>query len=265
MNDVTEVTKILENKLRLKFVDKFLFILGFVCILLILAVIPATLLDILLVSTIGFALIVLVISIVKGKLLNFTFYPGLLFVVTIFRFSLNVASTRLILTDGYAGQVIQTFGTFVTSANIVVGAIIFLAFVIIQFVVITKGSTRMPKAVARFMLDAMPGRQMAIDADLNTGHITEKEAKERREGIRRDADFYGAMDGASKFVRIDAIAGLIIIGINIAGGFPFTTESIEKYTVLTIGSGLANQIPALLFSISSGIIVISRFNKRAEK
>jgi flagellar biosynthesis protein FlhA len=235
---------------------KFFEILGLVCILLILTVIPATLLDILLSSIIGFALIVLIISIVKGKVLNFAVYPSLLLVVTLFRLSLNIASSRLILADGYAGQVIQTFGNFVTSNNIIVGAIIFLVFVIIQFVVIIKNSPRIVEVAARFMLDSMPGKQMAIDADLNAKRITEKEAKERREDIRREADFYGAMDGASKFVRADAVAGLIIIGINIAGGF--IMGSIEKYTVLTIGSGLANQIPALLLSIASSIIIVNK-------
>jgi len=190
-------------------------------------------------------------------------------VVTLFRLSLNVASTRLILADGNAGQVIQTFGTFVTKGNFIVGTIMFLILVIIQFVVITKGSTRIAEVAARFTLDAMPGKQMAIDADLNAGHITEEEAKERREDIRREADFYGAMDGASKFVRGDAIAGLIITGINIIGGFILgvamldmsALESIQRYTILTIGDGLVSQIPALMISTSSGIIVTRAASK----
>jgi len=190
-------------------------------------------------------------------------------VVTLFRLSLNVASTRLILADGNAGQVIQTFGTFVTKGNFIVGTIMFLILVIIQFVVITKGSTRIAEVAARFTLDAMPGKQMAIDADLNAGHITEEDAKERREDIRREADFYGAMDGASKFVRGDAVAGLIITAINIIGGFILgvamldmsAMEAIQRYTILTIGDGLVSQIPALMISTSSGIIVTRAASK----
>jgi len=190
-------------------------------------------------------------------------------VVTLFRLSLNVASTRLILADGYAGQVIQTFGTFVTKGNFIVGTIIFLILVLIQFVVITKGSTRIAEVAARFTLDAMPGKQMAIDADLNAGHITEEDAKERREEIRREADFYGSMDGASKFVRGDAIAGLIITGLNIIGGLILGVamlgkpwdEAIKTYTILTIGDGLVSQIPALMISTSSGIIVTRAASK----
>jgi len=247
-----------------------LVILGIVCIVLMLVVpIPPLLLDILLTCMIGIALMVLMISMVIDRVLDFAVYPSLLLVVTLFRLSLNVASTRLILADGNAGQVIQTFGTFVTSGNFIVGTIMFLILVIIQFVVITKGSTRIAEVAARFTLDAMPGKQMAIDADLNAGHITEEEAKERREDIRREADFYGAMDGASKFVRGDAIAGLIITGINIIGGFILgiamldmsAMESITRYTVLTIGDGLVSQIPALMISTSSGIIVTRAASK----
>ncbi|MDR2594473.1 MAG: flagellar biosynthesis protein FlhA [Fibromonadaceae bacterium] len=247
-----------------------LVILGIVCIVLMLVVpVPPILLDILLTCMIGIALMVLMISMVIDRVLDFAVYPSLLLVVTLFRLSLNVASTRLILADGNAGQVIQTFGTFVTSGNFIVGTIMFLILVIIQFVVITKGSTRIAEVAARFTLDAMPGKQMAIDADLNAGHITEEEAKERREDIRREADFYGAMDGASKFVRGDAIAGLIITGINIIGGFILgvamldmsALEAIQRYTILTIGDGLVSQIPALMISTSSGIIVTRAASK----
>ncbi|GBU24019.1 flagellar biosynthesis protein FlhA [Fibrobacteria bacterium R8-3-H12] len=247
-----------------------LIILGIVCIVLMLVVpIPPILLDILLTCMIGIALMVLMISMVIDRVLDFAVYPSLLLVVTLFRLSLNVASTRLILADGNAGQVIQTFGTFVTSGNFIVGTIMFLILVIIQFVVITKGSTRIAEVAARFTLDAMPGKQMAIDADLNAGHITEEEAKERREDIRREADFYGAMDGASKFVRGDAVAGLIITGINIIGGFILgiamldmsALEAIQRYTILTIGDGLVSQIPALMISTSSGIIVTRAASK----
>jgi flagellar biosynthesis protein FlhA len=245
-------------------------ILGIVCIVLMLVVpIPPILLDVLLTCMIGIALIVLMISMVIDRVLDFAVYPSLLLVVTLFRLALNVASTRLILGEGNAGQVIQTFGTFVTSGNFIVGTIMFIILVIIQFVVITKGSTRIAEVAARFTLDAMPGKQMAIDADLNAGHITEEEAKERREDIRREADFYGSMDGASKFVRGDAIAGLIITSINIIGGFVLgvamldlsATESIQRYTILTIGDGLVSQIPALMISTSSGIIVTRAASK----
>jgi len=247
-----------------------LVILGIVCIVMMLVIpIPPILLDILLTCMIGIALMVLMISMVIDRVLDFAVYPSLLLVVTLFRLSLNVASTRLILADGNAGQVIQTFGTFVTSGNFIVGTIMFLILVIIQFVVITKGSTRIAEVAARFTLDAMPGKQMAIDADLNAGHITEEEAKERREDIRREADFYGAMDGASKFVRGDAIAGLIITSINIIGGFILgvamldmsALEAIQRYTILTIGDGLVSQIPALMISTSSGIIVTRAASK----
>jgi len=247
-----------------------LVIFGIVCIVLMLVVpVPPILLDVLLTCMIGIALMVLMISMVIDRVLDFAVYPSLLLVVTLFRLSLNVASTRLILADGNAGQVIQTFGTFVTSGNFIVGTIMFLILVIIQFVVITKGSTRIAEVAARFTLDAMPGKQMAIDADLNAGHITEEEAKERREDIRREADFYGAMDGASKFVRGDAVAGLIITGINIIGGFILgiamldmsALEAIQRYTILTIGDGLVSQIPALMISTSSGIIVTRAASK----
>jgi len=247
-----------------------LIIFGIVCIVLMLVVpIPTILLDILLTCMIGIALMVLMVSMVIDKVVDFAVYPSLLLVVTLFRLSLNVASTRLILADGNAGQVIQTFGTFVTSGNFIVGTVMFLILIIIQFVVITKGSTRIAEVAARFTLDAMPGKQMAIDADLNAGHITEEEAKERREEIRREADFYGAMDGASKFVRGDAVAGLIITAINIIGGFILgiamldmsALEAIQRYTVLTIGDGLVSQIPALMISTSSGIIVTRAASK----
>jgi len=241
-----------------------LVILVIVCVVVMLVVpIPPILLDVLLTCMIGIALMVFMISMVINSVLDFAVYPSLLLVVTLFRLSLNVASTRLILADGYAGEVIQTFGTFVTKGNFIVGTIMFLILVIIQFVVITKGSTRIAEVAARFTLDAMPGKQMAIDADLNAGHITEEEAKERREDIQRESQFYGAMDGASKFVRGDAIAGLIITGLNIIGGFILgiamkdmsALEAIQTYTILTIGDGLVSQIPALMVSTSSGIIV----------
>ncbi|MGE5499649.1 MAG: flagellar biosynthesis protein FlhA, partial [Syntrophothermus sp.] len=188
---------------------------------------------------------------------------GLLLVLTLFRLALNISSTRLILLDGYAGKVIESFGTFVVGGNYVVGFIIFIILVIIQFVVIVKGSGRISEVSARFTLDAMPGKQMAIDADLNTGLITEAEARSRRENISREAEFYGAMDGASKFVKGDAVAGIIINAINIVGGFIIGvaqrglsfTDAIQSYTILTIGDGLVSQIPALLVSTAAGLVV----------
>jgi len=245
-------------------------IFGIVCIVLIMVVpIPTVLLDVLLTCMIGIALLVLMTSMVIDNVLDFSVYPGMLLVVTLFRLALNIASTRLILSQGEAGQVIAAFGNYVTAGNIIVGSIMFLILVIIQFVVITKGSTRIAEVAARFTLDAMPGKQMAVDADLNAGNITEEEARQRRSDISREADFYGAMDGASKFVRGDAIAGLIITGINIIGGIILgvammdmeISQALETYTKLTIGDGLVSQIPALMISTSSGIIVTRAASK----
>ena len=190
-------------------------------------------------------------------------FPGLLLILTLFRLSLNISSTRLILIDGYAGQVIESFGNFVVSGDYVVGFIVFLILVIIQFIVIVKGSGRISEVSARFTLDAMPGKQMAIDADLNSGLITESEARKRRDNISREAEFFGAMDGASKFVKGDAIAGILINIINIIGGFIIGvvqkgmvfTDALQTYTMLTIGDGLVSQIPALIIATSAGMVV----------
>lgn len=224
---------------------------------------PAGVLDLLLALNITMAVIVITVSMYTNEPLQFSVFPGLLLILTLFRLSLNIASTRLILSEGYAGDVIEAFGTFVISGNYVVGFIIFLILVIINFVVITKGAGRIAEVSARFTLDALPGKQMAIDADLNAGLIDDKEAKERREKISQEADFYGAMDGASKFVRGDAIAGLIITMINIIGGLVIGVsqnnmdfaEAITTYSKLTIGDGLVTQIPALLISTASGLVV----------
>ncbi len=232
-------------------------------IILMLVPLPTFLLDILLSANIALSITILMVSMYTKRTTDFSVFPGLLLVITLFRLSMNVASTRLILAEGEAGAVIHAFGTFVTKGNAVVGFIIFLILVIIQFVVITKGATRIAEVAARFTLDAMPGKQMAVDADLNSGLITEAEARERRDLIRREADFYGAMDGASKFVRGDAVAGLIITAVNIIGGFIIGIlefdmtfmQAIKTYTLLTIGEGLVNQMPALIVSTSAGIIV----------
>ncbi len=231
---------------------------------------PQFVLDILLSVMISLAIIILLISMYIENVLDFSVFPGLLLIITLFRLSLNVASTRLILSEGEAGAVIQTFGTFVTKGNIVVGVIIFIILVIIQFVVITKGSGRIAEVAARFTLDAMPGKQMAVDADLNAGLITEEEAKTRRRDISRESDFYGAMDGASKFVRGDAIAGIIITLVNILAGFVVGMtmqgmsfqDSLITFTQLTIGDGLVTQTPALMISTAAGIMVARAASKK---
>ncbi|OAG28652.1 flagellar biosynthesis protein FlhA [Thermodesulfatator autotrophicus] len=229
---------------------------------------PRYLLDFLLSLSFSLALLILLMSMYIKKPLDFSAFPALLLVTTLFRLSLNVASTRLILLHGHegptaAGNVIKSFGQFVVGGNYVVGAIVFAILVIINFVVITKGAGRIAEVAARFTLDAMPGKQMAIDADLNAGLIDETEAKRRREEIAKEAEFYGAMDGASKFVRGEAIAGLIIMTINVLGGLIIGVaqkglslgEAAQSYTLLTIGDGLVSQIPALIVSTSAGIII----------
>jgi flagellar biosynthesis protein FlhA len=225
--------------------------------------VPTFLIDILLTLSITVALAMLLTALYVQEPLHFSVFPGLLLVTTLFRLAMNVATTRLILGQGYAGEIIQAFGGFVIKGNYVVGLIIFLVLVIINLVVITKGSGRIAEVAARFTLDAMPGKQMAIDADLNQGLIDEREARRRRDKIHREADFYGAMDGASKFVRGDAVAGLLITGINIIGGFAVGvaqmkmsfSQALSTFTVLTVGDGLVAQIPALVVSVSAGIIV----------
>jgi flagellar biosynthesis protein FlhA len=225
--------------------------------------IPAMLLDVLLAANITLAIIILMVSMYLTNPLELSVFPGLLLILTIFRLGLNVASTRLILGEGYAGDVISAFGSFVVKGNYVVGFIIFLILVIIQFIVIVKGAGRIAEVAARFTLDGMPGKQMAIDADLNAGILTEREARERRREIAREAEFYGAMDGASKFVRGDAIAGLVINLVNIVGGFVIgvaqrgmsLTDALRAYTLLTVGDGLVTQIPALIIAVASGMIV----------
>lgn len=224
---------------------------------------PPMLLDFFLAINITLAVLILIVSLYIQSPLDISVFPGLLLVLTLFRLSLNISSTRLILLDGYAGKVIETFGSFVVGGNYVVGFIIFIILVVIQFIVIVKGSGRISEVAARFTLDAMPGKQMAIDADLNTGLINEAEARARRESISREAEFYGAMDGASKFVKGDAIAGLLINAINIIGGFIIGvagkgmsfTDALHNYTILTIGDGLVSQIPALLIATAAGLVV----------
>jgi flagellar biosynthesis protein FlhA len=246
--------------------------IGIVAIVVMLVVpLPAFLLDILIASNIAFGLLILLLAMQVKRPLDFAVFPSLILVATLFRLALNVSSTRLVLLDGYAGKVIDAFGHFVIGESLIVGLVIFLILVVIQFLVITNGAGRVAEVGARFTLDAMPGKQMAIDADLNAGLIDEAEARRRREEISAEADFYGAMDGASKFVKGDAIAGIVIIIINLLGGFGIgvlqkgipLTEAISKYSLLTIGDGLVTQIPALLLSVATGLIVTRSTTKGA--
>src|SRR5262245_5516994 len=232
-------------------------------VLLLILPIPTFLLDTLLAVSIALSLLTMLVILYLKEPSDFTGFPSLLLFITLFRLALNVASTRFILLDRYAGHIIEAFGNFVVRGNFVVGLIIFLILVLINFVVITKGAGRIAEVAARFTLDAMPGKQMAIDADLNAGIIEEKEAKRRRARIQQEADFYGAMDGASKFVRGDAIAGLVITAVNIVGGLVIGVfqagmdirSALNTYTVLTVGDGLVAQMPALIVSVAAGIAV----------
>ncbi len=220
-------------------------------------------LDLLITFNIAFAVVVLLVALYLKEPLHFSSFPSLLLMVTLYRLALNVASTRLILSKGAAGKVIASFGDFVIGGNYVIGVIVFAILVIVQFVVITKGSGRIAEVAARFTLDAMPGKQMAVDADLNAGLITEAQARERRAEVASEAEFFGAMDGASKFVRGDAIAGIVITLINIIGGFVVgmlqmglsAGEALRQFTILTVGDGLVSQIPALLVSTAAGMVV----------
>jgi len=238
--------------------------IGVVGIVMLLVVpVPAGVLDFLLIISIMLSLVTLLTAMFVQKPLDFSVFPSLLLVATLFRLGLNVASTRLVLGDGFAGEVIQAFGHVAVGGSIVIGFVIFLILVVIQFVVVTKGAERVAEVGARFTLDAMPGKQMAIDADLNAGLITDDQARTRRAEVSAEADFYGAMDGASKFVKGDAIAGIIIIIINLIGGIAIgmlqrgmeITDALNTYALLSIGDGLVTQIPALLMAVATGIIV----------
>lgn len=225
--------------------------------------IPAALLDVFMAFNIAIAFTILFVAMFSKEVLEMSYFPTILLFTTIFRIAMNVSSTRNILTTGYAGNVVQTFGEFVGGGDLIIGGIVFLILILIQFMVINKGSERVAEVTARFTLDAMPGKQMAIDADLNTGAITDVEARRRREKIQEEATFFGSMDGAVKYVKGDAIAGLIITVINLVGGIAMgaTREGLEmsaaldKYAILTIGDGLCSQIPSLLISLSTGILV----------
>lgn len=225
--------------------------------------IPSLLLDILLALNISVAFVVMFRCMFVKEVLDMSFFPTILLFTTIFRIALNVSSTRLILTTGNPGNVVETFGNFVGGGDLIIGAIVFIILIIIQFMVINKGSERVAEVTARFTLDAMPGKQMAIDADLNTGAITDQEAKIRREKIQQESSFFGSMDGAVKYVKGDALAGLLITAINIVGGIAMgmlrggmdINAALNRYAILTIGDGLVSQVPSLLISLSTGILV----------
>src|SRR5690242_3424874 len=229
---------------------------------------PAFLLDMMFTFNIALALMVLLVSIHTHRPLDFAVFPTILLLSTLLRLSLNVASTRIVLMEGHtgpdaAGKVIEAFGHYLVGGNYTVGIVVFIILVVINFIVITKGAGRIAEVSARFTLDAMPGKQMAIDAELNAGIIDEPTATARRVKVQKEADFYGAMDGASKFVRGDAIAGIIITLVNVVGGFAVgvmqmdlsLAESLQKFTLLSIGDGLVSQIPALILSVGAGILV----------
>ncbi|MED1949175.1 flagellar biosynthesis protein FlhA [Brevibacillus centrosporus] len=246
---------------KFKEIGTILFVISIVVMMVI--PLPSGLLDLLLILNISLALTILLVSMYTKETLEFSIFPTVLLITTLFRLALNVSTTRNILSHGEGGKVIETFGDFVVGGNQVVGFVVFLILIIIQFIVITKGSERVAEVAARFTLDAMPGKQMSIDADLNAGMITEADARARRKKIENEADFYGAMDGASKFVKGDAIAGIIIFIVNIIGGFIIGmlihdmsfAESASRFTTMSVGDALVSQIPALLISTAAGIIV----------
>lgn len=248
-------------KLRLGDVGVALYLLA--AFIMLIVPIKSGLLDVLLACNIAIAFTIMFGCMFANEVLNMSFYPTILLFTTVFRIALNVSSTRLILSEGDAGNVVLTFGQYVGGGDIVIGVLVFIILIIVQFMIINKGSERVAEVTARFTLDAMPGKQMAIDADLNTGAITDEEAKKRREKIQEEASFFGSMDGAVKYVKGDATAGLIITFINIVGGLAFgivrqgleVGEAINKYTILTIGDGLVSQIPSLLISLATGILV----------
>ena len=237
---------------------------GIILILALLLIpLPPFLLDLLLATNIAISILIILVAVYLKTPLELASFPTILLITTLFRLGLNVASTRLILSEAHAGDIINAFGQFVIGGNYVVGAIIFIILLVINFIVIIKGSSRIAEVSARFTLDALPGKQMSIDADLNAGYIDEQSARKRREDLTREADFFGAMDGAAKFIKGDAIAGLIITGINILGGFTTgiaqmgmeLSDAASMFTILTIGDGLVSQIPSLLISVAAGLVV----------
>src|SRR5713226_3765903 len=224
---------------------------------------PEWMLDLLIITNLALGLIMLMVALYARDALEFSVFPSLLLLTTLFRLGLDISATRLILLQAHAGQVVTAFGNVVVGGNFVVGVVVFLILIVVNFVVITNGAGRVAEVAARFTLDAMPGKQMAIDAEMNAGSINEETARKRRRAIQQEADFYGAMDGASKFVKGDAIAAIIIMVINVVGGFVIGVlqlkmafgDALGTYTLLTVGEGLTSQIPALLISTATGMIV----------
>ena len=255
--NLTKLAQILKN-------DDIILAVGLVVIVCMMIIpLPAFCLDILLTVNISLAVIILLVCLYTQEPLDYSSFPTVLLIATLFRLGLNVSSTRLILLNGEAGNVIHSFGEFVVGGNYVVGFVIFIILVLINFMVITGGATRVAEVSARFTLDKMPGKQLSIDADLNAGIIDEAQAKERRKKLERETDFYGTMDGASKFVKGDATAGIIITLVNIVGGLIIgmiqlkmdPATALSTYTILTVGDGLVSQVPALLISTATGLIV----------
>ena len=236
-------------------------VMGILCALFV--PIPSAMLDFLILSNFGFALLILLLTFYVNKPIDFSTFPSLLLVATLFRLSLNVSATRLILSDADAGKVIGAVGSFVVGGNYVIGLIVFLILVVVQYVVVTSGAQRVSEVAARFTLDSMPGQQMSIDADLNMGFIDQDEAMRRRKMLEKETAFYGAMDGASKFVKGDAIAGILIMLINVIGGLTIGVmqmgmgwgEALRTFTLLTIGDGIVTQVPGLVIAVGTGIIV----------
>ena len=243
--------------------DVMIAIYVLVAFMMLIVPLPAGILDVFMAFNIAVAFTILFACMFIKEVLDMSYFPTILLFTTIFRIAMNVSSTRLILTTGTSGNVVMTFGQFVGGGDLIVGAIVFIILIMIQFLVINKGSERVAEVTARFTLDAMPGKQMAIDADLNTGAITDEEAKERREKIQNEANFFGSMDGAVKYVKGDATAGLLITFVNIIGGIITgmvwqnmdIMTALNRYVILTIGDGLVSQIPSLLISLSTGILV----------
>ena len=255
--DFTKLSNILKN-------NDIVLAIGLVIIVCMMVIpLPAPILDILLTINISLAVVILLVCLYTQEPLDYSSFPTVLLIATLFRLGLNVSSTRLILLHGQAGNVINSFGEFVVGGNYVVGFVIFVILVLINFMVITGGATRVAEVSARFTLDKMPGKQLSIDADLNSGLINEDQAKERRKKLERETDFYGTMDGASKFVKGDATAGIVITIVNIVGGLIIgivqggldIQTALTTYTILTVGDGLVSQVPALLISTATGLIV----------
>ena len=269
--DKPGIRKRLINASPLAAYSNIILVAGLVTIFAVLIVpLPTIIMDMLIASSISLAVAVLIITLSARESLELSTFPSLLLFITLFRLSLNVASTRLILLQGDAGKIIQAFGDFVAGGSFIVGMVMFLILVVVQFVVVTKGAERISEVSARFTLDAMPGKQMAIDADLNAGTITDAQANKRRVKIVKESEFYGAMDGASKFIRGDAKAGLIITAINLIGGIAMgysrgmaVTNAVKMYSILSIGDGLVNQIPSIIISMSSGFLVTKISSKHS--